>query len=72
MTKTILIILFLIITIAGLFIYFSYKLPPGVEAKGNETMVALVSLCTAIVSFFSTILTVILKAMEIRARRHEQ
>ena len=42
-------------------------MPQGVEQKGNETAIALISLCTAIVSMGSTILTFILKIIEVKS-----
>lgn len=66
MKKSILIIVLLIITIVAFYIYFSTRLPAGVESKGSDTTVALISLITAIISLLGTVLTVILKIIELR------
>ena len=72
MSKSILIVLLSLITIIAFYFYLSNKLPPGVEPKGNETTVALISLWTAIISLFGTVLTFILKIIEIRANKERQ
>lgn len=69
MSKTILIIILLIISAVSFYFYFSNKLPPGIEAKGNETTIAIISLLTAIVSLCGTMLTFILKIMEVKSER---
>ena len=69
MSKSILIVVLSLITIAGFYFYLSNKLPPGVEPKGNETIVALISLFTAIISLLGTVLTFILKIIEIKANK---
>lgn len=66
MSKSILIIVLLIITVIAFYFYHANKLPPGVESKGNETTIALISLCTAIISLLGTVLTFILKIIEIQ------
>lgn len=71
MGKIIAIIVLLIIAIIAFYFYLSNQLPPGVEAKGNETMVAVISLCTAIVSLLGSVITFIFKILEIKAKKQK-
>jgi len=72
MSKTILIIILLVITVVACYVYFSNKLPPGVEPKGSEVTVAWISLLTGIVSLLGTVLTLVLKIIEIKANKQKR
>jgi hypothetical protein len=61
-------VIVLIIIVASYF-YFSFKPPPGVEPKGHEAVVALISLCVAIIGLLGTVPIFISKIMEIRAKK---
>jgi purine-cytosine permease-like protein len=58
-----------VLFIAGmvlLWIFFSTRLPPGVEAKGPADWLPWVSLAAAIVSLCTAIITLVLKIAETR------
>jgi len=64
-------IIFLIIAVVAFYFYFSNKLPPGVEVKGKETSLAFISLLTGIVSLAGTVLTFIMKIIELKGKSKE-
>lgn len=66
MTKNILIALFTVICIISVYFYFSNQLPPGIEPKGNEALIATIALTTAIVSFLADIVALITKILEMK------
>ena len=69
MLKYTLIVILSIICIVAVYVYISNQLPPDVEPKGNETTVAWISLGTAVLSFFGTVLTFILKIIELKTKK---
>ncbi len=71
MSKTIIAIILIIITIIAFYFYFTNRLPEGMELKGKNVSVALISLITAIVSLICTILTFIMKLIELKSSQAE-
>ena len=72
MSKVILIIALLLIAIIAFYVYLSNQPPPGIETKGNEATIALISLIAGIISLLGSIMTFILKIIEIRAARQNK
>jgi len=66
MSKTILFIVSFIVFLISLYIYLSTKLPQGIEPKGMESAIIIIALCTAIISLTSSVITLILKILEIK------
>jgi hypothetical protein len=62
-------ILFMIISIISLLIYLSNRPSPGMEIKGNEGSITIISLITAIVSLCSTIVTLIKQIIELKHKK---
>ncbi len=58
-----------IVSIVAFYFYFSNKLPPGVEPKGNELIVTQIELWTAIISLLGAVLTLILNIIEIITKK---
>jgi len=52
-------IVLLVIALVAFYVYFTNRLPEGVEEKGNESTIALISLFTAILSLLGSIITFI-------------
>jgi hypothetical protein len=50
-----------IVSIVAFYFYFSNKLPPGVEPKGNELIVAQIELWTAIISLLGALILIIIE-----------
>ncbi len=67
MSKTVMGSIMLVISIVAFYIYFTNRLPGDLELKGNEAIVPLISLVTAIVSLLATILAFLMKVMELKA-----
>jgi len=59
----------LAVALIAFYIYFTNRLPDGVEEKGNETIIALVSLITAILSLLSSIIAFVAAFIELKARK---
>jgi len=71
MFKTILTVTLLIISLIAFYFYFSNKLPAGVEPKGNEVIVAQISLWTAIIFLIGAILSFINTILEITTNKRK-
>ena len=69
MKKNLIILVFFIISIGSFYFYRVNQLPPGIEPKGNENYIALISLITAIVTFLATLLTLVLKIIELKSQK---
>ena len=50
-----------IVSIVAFYFYFSNKLLPGVEPKGNELIVAQIELWTAIISLLGALILIIIE-----------
>ncbi len=66
MTKTRLAIFLAIIGLVALYFYATSHPPPDVEAKGAEEWVPWVSLTTGIVSLLGSLVTLVLKILELK------
>jgi len=69
MLKSIIIIVLFLISVFAFYIYSLFHLPPGIEYKGNESTIAIISLITAIVSLVGSILAFMLKLIELRSNK---
>ncbi|MCU0645650.1 MAG: hypothetical protein MUC94_15510 [bacterium] len=72
MTKIILIVVLLLISSGSFYYYLSTQEPLPVEYKGDQgldTTKAVISLATTIVTFLGAVATLILKIMEIKAKK---
>ena len=58
----------LIVSAVGFWVYFAYRVPSGVEPKGESSeAVALISLVIAIVSLLTSVVGLVQKVIELRA-----
>lgn len=70
MRKIAFIVAALIVSAVGFWLYFEYRVPPGVEPKGaNDESIAWISLAAAIVSLLTAVVGVVQKLIELRAGR---
>jgi CBS domain containing-hemolysin-like protein len=71
MSKTILIVVMLLVSIGAYYYYLSNQLPEGVEAKGEDLAKSYVSLATSIVSLLTAVVTLILKLSEMKGKKRK-
>lgn len=61
-----------LLSMVGFWIYFAYRVPLGLDAKGNgDENIAWIGLGTAIVSMITVLVGLIQKLIELRAPRGE-
>ena len=66
--RPVFIILLVMVAGVGLWLYFQYRVPPGIEPMGNETeTVALISLVTSVVAMITALVGLAQKWLELRA-----
>lgn len=70
MAKYILSLILLAVSLLIFYFYFNMNvLPPGVESKGDQNLMPIISLITAICSLIGSVLTFTLKIIEIRSSK---
>ena len=69
MKKTVLFLLFVVVTVIGFYVYFTNKLPLGIEIKGHEGTVEIISLSSAIIGLAGAIISLITQIVEIRRKK---
>jgi len=62
-------LILLVVALATFYVYFTNRLPEGVEEKGNEASIALISLITAIISILGSIITFITAFIEFKSSK---